>query len=80
MQRGDDAPMKTPAPIAVGLAARQPLTRVRSAVAFAIARLRTCWLQRHLSRDIRYLSNAADHADLERRMRALERQGIRPSC
>jgi hypothetical protein len=80
MQRGDDAPMKTPAPIAVGLAARQPLTRVRSALAFATAWLRTCWPPVHLSRDIRYLSNATDHADLERRMRALERHGSRSSC
>jgi hypothetical protein len=80
MQRGDDAPMKTPASIAVGHAARTPLTRVRTALAFAAAWLRTRWPHVHLSHDIRYLSSAADHADLERRMRALERCGVRPPC
>lgn len=80
MKRGDDARMKTPTPIAVGRAARHPLVRVRSAFAFT-----TAWLRRHcppihLSSEIRYLSNASDHADLERRMRALERCGARPPC
>jgi hypothetical protein len=80
MARGDDAPMKTPASITVGHAARHPLTRVRTALAFVTAWLRTRWPHVHLSHDIRYLSNAADHADLERRMRALERCGVRPPC
>jgi hypothetical protein len=80
MARGDDACMKTTTSIAVGRAARHPLNRVRTALAFAAAWLRTRWPHVHLSRDIRYLSNAADHADLERRMRALERCGARPPC
>jgi Protein of unknown function (DUF3563) len=80
MARGDDASMKTPTSIAVGRAARHPLTRVRSALAFAAAWLRTRWPHVHLSREIRYLSNATDHADLERRMRALDRCGSRPPC
>jgi hypothetical protein len=80
MRRGDDAPMKRPTSIAVGRAARHPLARARSALAFGTAWLRTRWPQVHLSHDIRYLSNATDHADLERRVRALERCGGRPPC
>jgi hypothetical protein len=80
MARGDDAVMKTTTSIAVGRAARHPLTRVRTALASATAWLRTRWPHVQLSRDIRYLSNASDHADLERRMRALERCGARPPC
>jgi hypothetical protein len=62
--------MKTPVAIAVGRAARHPWTR---AFALATAWLRMRWSSVHTSREIRYLSNATDHADLERRVRALER-------
>ncbi len=72
--------MKTPAPIPVGRAARHPLVRARRAVASVTTWLRTRWPRVHLNRDIRYLSNATDHADLERRMRALERCGGRLPC
>jgi hypothetical protein len=78
--RSDDAPMKTPTSIAVGRAARHPLTRVRTALAFAAMWLRTRRPRVYLSRELRYLSNATDHADLERRMRALDRCGSRPPC
>jgi hypothetical protein len=76
MKRDDDASMRTPTPIAVGRAARHPLARVRRAFAFVTTWLRTRWPHVYLSREIRYLNNATDHADLERRMRALERCGF----
>jgi hypothetical protein len=77
---GDDAPMTTLIPIAVGCAARSPLTRIRGAIAVNTAWLRTHWPRVHLNDEIRYLGNATDHADLERRLRALERSGVRPPC
>jgi hypothetical protein len=80
MKRSEDAAMKTLTSIAVGHAARSPLTRIRRAFAFAAASLRTRWPRVHLNHEIRYLSKASDHADLERRMRALERCGVRPPC
>ena len=78
--RGDDVLMKTLTPIAVGRAARHPLTRVRRAFAHTTAWLRTHWQRASLSNEIGYLSNATDHADLERRLRALERCGRSPLC
>jgi hypothetical protein len=59
--------------IAVGRAARHPLRR-------AADWLRTRWHHARLDAHTRYLSQAADHADLERRMRALERCAGRPPC
>lgn len=76
-RRGNDACMKTSTRIVVGRAARHPFTR---ALALATTWLRMRWPVVHLSHEISYLSNAADHADLERRMRALERCGVRPPC
>jgi Protein of unknown function (DUF3563) len=73
----DDAPMTKPTPIAVGRTARNPLARMR---ALATAWLRTRWPHVLLDHELGYLGNATDLADLERRMRALERCGVRPPC
>jgi hypothetical protein len=73
---GDDALMNTVTStrtIAVGRAARHPLRR-------AVDWLRTRWRDASLDAQTRYLSQAADHADLERRLRALERCACRPPC
>lgn len=67
-------------PIAVGRASRYPLQRLRHAVTLTAAWLRTRWQQAWLDDTTRYLASSADHADLERRMRALDRCAGRPSC
>lgn len=72
----NDALMNTHSPIrtiACGHAARQPWRR-------AAAWLRLCWQQLRLDEQTRYLGQAVDHADFERRMRALERCAGRPPC
>ena len=72
----DDACMNTliyRRTIAVGHAARHPLRRLADW-------LRARWQQARLDAPTRYLSQAVDHADLERRMRVLERCGGRPRC
>ncbi len=73
---GDDACMNTltsRTTIAVGRAARHPLRR-------AAEWLHTRWHEARLDAPTRYLSRAIDHADLERRQRALDRCGCRPPC
>jgi hypothetical protein len=59
--------------IAIGRASRLPLARMRAAFAVLAARLRTHWQHLMLDERGRYLSGAADLADLERRLRALDR-------
>jgi hypothetical protein len=63
----------SPSTIAGGRAARHSMRR-------AADWLRTRWRHGGLDASTRYLSRASDHADLERRMRALERCTCRPPC
>jgi hypothetical protein len=76
----DDACMKTFTVITVGRAARHPLWRVARALATTAARLRAGWQRARLDNDTRYLSSAVDHADLERRLRAIDRCHRSSSC
>lgn len=63
----------SPNTIAVGRAARHPLRR-------AAEWLRTRWHHAWQDEQTRYLSQAIDHADLERRLRALEHRTCKPPC
>lgn len=69
----DDACMKTSTVITVGRAARHPMWRVAGALAATAAWLRAGWQRARLDNNTRYLSSAVDHADLERRLRAIDR-------
>ena len=66
--------------IAVGRASRQPLQRTRGLLAVTAAWLHSRWRRARLDERNRYLADAVDHADLERRQRALDRSGWRPPC
>jgi hypothetical protein len=81
--RSDDAPMKndtTFSPIAVGLASRQPLHRLLDILLAAARALALRWQRAQWDEATRYLNDAVDHGDLERRQRALERGLGRPPC
>jgi hypothetical protein len=65
----------TLSPITVGLASRQPLRRVLDVLFCAAHALRLRWQRAQWDETTRYLSEATDHADLERRLRVLERGG-----
>lgn len=65
--------------IAVGRVSRQPLRRLVDVLVSAAHALRLRWQRAQWDETTRYLSGAVDHADLERRQRALERgTGGRP--
>lgn len=65
--------------IAVGRASRQPLRRLVDDLVSAAHALRLRWQRAQWDEATRYLSDAVDHVDLERRQRALERCiGSRP--
>jgi hypothetical protein len=70
----------TPSSVAVGQAARQPLRRLFHVLVSAAHALSLRWQRAQWDETTRYLSAAADHAELERRQRALERHGVRPPC
>jgi Protein of unknown function (DUF3563) len=72
--------MNTPTSITVGRAARHPWRRASRALATIAAWLRTCWQRARFDNDTCYLGSAVDHADLERRLRYIDRCGWRPPC
>jgi hypothetical protein len=75
---GHDARMKSFTPITIGRGSAQPPLRAQAAIGLAVAWLRTRWQRAQLSDETCYLANATDHADLERRLRALERCASQP--
>jgi hypothetical protein len=79
----DDAAMKTftsLSPIAIGVASRQPLRRVTDALISVARAVRLRWQRAQWDETTRFLSEAVDHADLERRQRALEYKPGRRLC